>query len=293
MPVKTACRLTGLPRSTYYRIDRGYQHYQPVDAPIPARDRHQPAALSQAERDQIIELLERDEYSDLSAYQTYWRCVDAGLIGCSQRTWYRIATAATLTGDRRQTRRGGHGRRKPCAKASHPNQLWSWDATELAGPGHERYKLILIIDVYSRYPIGWRIDHHEATPAAVELFTTAIDQHGIPDTVHADNGATMRAHDLVKLLHTQGAVTSYSRPRVSNDNPFSESMFKTIKYDLNCPTRFDSIEHARAWTAEFLHRYATQHRHSGLANHTPANAHHGTTDIVCLACPASSGLRTP
>jgi len=291
--VGRGCQLVGLARSSYYRVARGYRHYRPVAAPVPHTARVQPAALTPAERDQIIAVLteiddtgepDADQQAwaaDLSVQQVYWRAFDAGLVGCSQRTFYRVAAGQQLVGDRRRGghgRHGSHGRKPPAVAATRPNQLWSWDATELAGPGQERYKLMLVLDVYSRYPVRWRIEYSETTPDAVELFTTAIAQYGVPSTVHADNGSVMRSHDLVDQLHDQGIVTSYSRPRVSDDNPFSESMFKTIKYDLSCPDRFDTIEHARAWTETFLTRYATEHRHSGIGHYTPAAVYHGTVD---------------
>jgi transposase InsO family protein len=292
MATSQACALVGLPRSTYYRLSRGYRHYQPVTTPLPQAARFQPAALTVAERDQIVAVLtqvdslsgldeEEAVAADLSAQQVYWRAFDAGLLSCSQRTFYRVAARRQLIGDRRRGghgRRGSRGRRPPAAAATRPNQLWSWDATELTGPGRERYKLMLILDVYSRFPTGWRIEYGEAIPHALALFTTAITRHGVPSVVHADNGSVMRSHDLVSQLHDHGIVTSYSRPRVSDDNPFSESMFKTIKYDLSCPDRFDSIDHARAWTAAFLARYATEHHHSGLGHYTPAAVYQGTVD---------------
>lgn len=281
LAVTRACRLVGLPRATYYRIHRGYRHYTPVPVPVPQADRAQPAALTPAERDQVTAVLDQPEYADLSVGQTYWRAFDAGQIACSQRTFYRIATAQNLVGDRRQTRHAGQGapsRRTPAVAATRPGQLWSWDATELKGPGQQRYKLMLIIDVYSRYPIGWKIEYTESYTHAIDLFTTAIDRHGAPEVIHADNGPVMRSHDLVNMLHTKDIITSYSRPRVSDDNPFSESMFKTIKYDLTCPDRFDNIDHARDWTHDFLDRYATHHRHSGLGYYTPAAVYHHTVE---------------
>ena len=287
-----ACALVGMARSTYYRLSRGYRHYQPVTDPVRHPDRAQPAALTPKERDQIIALLTHahpDDGADdgaqggedLSVQQIYWRALDAGLVGCSQRTFYRVAAREHLVGDRR---RGGHGRRgrvgrqPPAVAAARPNQLWSWDATELTGPRRERYKLMLVIDVYSRFPIGFKIEREEAIPHAIDLFADAIDHYGVPEVIHADNGSVMRSNDLIHHLHDHNIVTSYSRPRVSNDNPFSESMFKTLKYDLTCPHHFDSIDHARAWTHTFLTRYATHHRHSGLAHHTPAAVYHGTAD---------------
>lgn len=290
MATGRACQLVGLPRSSYYRVSQGYRHYQPVLVPVPHRDRVQPAALTQAERDQIIDLLTlhtndaevTGDAEDLSVQQVYWRAFDAGLVGCSARTFYRVAARHRLVGDRR---RGGHGRRRshgrtpPAVAATRPDELWSWDATELTGPGRERYKLMLVLDVYSRFPVGWRIEHSETTACALDLFATAIARHGPPSTVHADNGSVMRSHDLVDQLHDHGIVTSYSRPRVSDDNPFSESMFKTIKYDLSCPEEFDDIDHAREWTGTFLHRYATEHRHSGLGHYTPTAVYHGTVTL--------------
>lgn len=162
-------------------------------------------------------------------------------------------------------------------------ELWSWDITELRGPRtQDRYKLYLVIDVFSRYPVAWRIEYSENTPLAVEMFAKAIAHFGQPATVHADNGASMRSHKLIELLEQNNVVTSYSRPRVSDDNPFSESLFKTIKYDLECPLSFDSIEHAREWTEQFLHRYSTEHRHSGLGRYTPHAVHFGTAETQRL-----------
>ncbi|WP_020110042.1 IS3 family transposase [Nocardia sp. 348MFTsu5.1] len=279
MAVAHACRLVGIARSTHYRISRDYKHYTPVANPIAHADRHQPAALSAAERHQMIEVLTDDDYADLSVVQTYWRAFDDGKVGCSERTAYRIATAQGLVGDRRRRRGGGGGvsRRRPVVVATEPNQLWSWDATELRGPGRDdRYKLSLAIDVFSRYPVAWRIEYHESTPLAVDMFTAAFARHGAPAVLHADNGTVMRSADLMTALGTASTTASFSRPRVSDDNPFSESLFKTIKYDLACPDRFDDIDHARQWTAQFLDRYAHHHRHSGLGRHTPASVFDGT-----------------
>ncbi|MGW3485677.1 IS3 family transposase [Rhodococcus indonesiensis] len=282
MPVTRACALVGVPRSSYYRLSRGYTHYRPVPDPIPQARRRQPAALSGAERAAIVEVLSADDHANLSVVQTYWRVFDAGTVACSQRTFYRVAAAAHLVGDRRR-RRGGVGpaRRRPVVRADAVGQLWSWDITELRGPRtQDRYLLYLVIDVFSRYPVAWCLEHRESAQRAVELFTTAITRHGAPTVLHADNGASMRSTVLLDALEAAGVLASFSRPRVSDDNPFSEALFKTVKYDLSCPARFDSIDHARQWTAQFLHRYATEHRHSGLGRHTPASVHHGTAAEV-------------
>ncbi|OUS95466.1 IS3 family transposase [Rhodococcus sp. NCIMB 12038] len=280
--VRAACGLVGLPRSTYYRLTRNYRHYRPVTDPIPQKKRRQPAALTADERTAIIAVLESDEYAELSVVQTYWRAFDAGRVGCSERTFYRVATEQNMVGDRRRRKYGGGStpRHKPIVHCGRVGDLWSWDVTELRGPRtQDRYKLYLVIDVFSRYPVAWRIEYTENTDLAVQMFATAIAEHGAPGVVHADNGSIMRAHTLVDALAGNGVLASYARPRVSDDNPFSESLFKTIKYDLSCPLVFDSIDHARHWTAEFLHRYATEHRHSGLGRHTPAAIHAGTAAL--------------
>lgn len=271
-----------MPRPTFYRRSRGYRHYQPVPQPTPQRERRQPAALSADERATVLSVLDAEEYADLSVVETYWRAFDAGQLTCSQRTFYRIAKAESLVGDRRRTRaHGTSSRRTPAVAAGQVGDLWSWDITELKGPDiRDRYCLYLAIDVFSRHPVGWCVEYSESKQRAVKLFTDAISLHGAPKVVHADNGASMRSHELIDTLRRNGVLTSYSRPRVSDDNPFSESLFKTIKYDLTCPDRFEDIDHARAWTEAFLHDYATEHRHSGLGRHTPASVFFGTAATV-------------
>ena len=281
MPVARACTMVGLARSTYYRLSRGYQHYRPVAEPVPHRERRQPAALTEEERGEVVRVLTADPHADDSVVQTYWDAFDAGALACSQRTFYRIAKSERLVGDRRRTRRhGASSSRTPVVAAAKAGDLWSWDITELRGPSNERYYLYLIIDVFSRYPVGWCVEKRIAKKRAVTLFREAIGRHGVPKVVHSDNGSTMRSEELLDALQAKGVVASFSRPRVSDDNPFSESLFKTIKYDLSCPDRFSSLEHAQEWTARFLHRYATKHRHSGLARHTPASVFFGTAHEV-------------
>lgn len=276
--VSGSCTTVGLARSTYYRRSRGYRHYKPVLAPLPQSERLQPAALGADERDTVVEVLTDDRYADKSVVQTYWRAFDAGEVMCSQRTFYRIAKAERLVGDPRRTRSHGFSTpRTPAVATTGVGELWSWDITELRGPGRsDRYFLYLAIDVFSRYPVAWCIEYTESKARAVTLFTDAITTHGAPRVLHSDNGAVMRSGDLVNSLTATGALMSYSRPRVSDDNPFSESLFKTIKYDPACPDRFDSLDHAREWTETFLHGYATEHRHSGLGRHTPASVYDGS-----------------
>ena len=222
--VRDGCTLVGLARATYYRVTRKYTHYRPVLDPRPHKDRPQPAALTESERAAIVSVLEDDEYADLSIIQTYWRAFDSERIECSERTFYRIANEQGLVGDRRRSKLGGlvQHRSKPIVHAGDVGQLWSWDVTELRGPRtQDRYRLYLVIDVFSRYPVGWRIEYSEDSAMAVEMFARAIERFGAPKCVHADNGAVMRSNALVTSLVAKKVVPTYSRPRVSDDNPFS------------------------------------------------------------------------
>jgi transposase InsO family protein len=275
-----ACRLLGVPRSTFYhRRGRG-----PLTERAWSFSRvhaHQPNALSSDETDAVVRVLTDPDLVDKSVCQAYWVGFDQGRVPCSQSTFYRIARTQEMVGDRRPCRpRGtGPGRPKPVASAGEVNQLWSWDISELRGPRRERYQLFLAMDVYSRYPVAWRIEQHARHEYAVEMFQDAFGRCGMPQVLHADNGTQMRSNELRDLL-ADIVTASYSRPNVSDDNPFSEALFKTIKYDLDMPEQFDSIEHARAWTARFVTRYAREHRHVGLNRHTPHDVFTGTAGKV-------------
>lgn len=285
MTVTRACALAGIPRASFYRISRGYQHYQPVAEPVAHRQRRQPAALTDAEKEQVIDALCDPTMADRSVVQTYWSSVDAGRVSCSPSSFYRLARAENLVGDRRRGRHCGTSaaRVKPAAAAGAPGDLWTWDITLLPGPRRSFFRLYLAIDVYSRYPVAWRIEPDETATKATEMFVDAFHRHGTPALLHADNGAAMRSNELAAALEAVAVQRSFSRPRVSNDNPFSESLFKTIKYDLDHPARFDSIDHARCWTSEFLHRYATEHHHSALGYYTPEQVFTGTAEQVRAA----------
>jgi len=280
-PVTRACQILGVPRSTFY-------HRRSRD-PLAQRswsrrDIRQPHALSAEEVDAAVQVLADLDLVEKSVCQAYWAGFDTGRLTCSQSTFYRIARSRELVGDRRPCRARGSSpnRPKPVAAAAEVNQLWSWDISELNGPGRVRYHLFLVLDVYSRYPIGWRIEQHASREYAVEMFKDAFGRCGVPQVLHSDNGSQMRSHELRDLL-ADIVTASFSRPHVSNDNPFSEALFKTIKYDPSMPEAFDSIEHARDWMTDFLDRYSREHRHVGLNRHTPHAIFTGTAHQVQTA----------
>jgi putative transposase len=268
-------RLTGYPKSSWYRHRRGDGGAKPD--PIPQRERWQPQALSLAEECQILAFLDQERFADLSVQQVFWRVFDEGHYVASQRTWYRVAARHWLSGDRR---RGSTHPAKtiPELCAAGPNQVWSWDITRVKikvqkTPLH----LYLIEDVFSRKCVGWRLEQRERDELACRLITDAVTaEGGRPHTLHADGGPSMTSEQVKLLLIGLGIAHSRSRPHVSNDNPFSESLFKTLKYDLDYPTSFDSFEHARAWIEAFTVRYNSDHRHSGLAGFTPNSVHDGS-----------------
>lgn len=271
-----ACALLDVARSTFYdRRAKGPLLQR--SASFSRQGAVQPNALTVGEVDEVVQVLGDPALQDTSVCQAYWVAFDAGRVSCSQSSFYRIARTRGLVGDRRRCRPTARasGRTKPVAAAGSVNQLWSWDISELRGPGRCRYHLFLAIDVYSRYPVAWRIEQHAWHGHAVEMFTDAFGRCGLPDVLHADNGAQMRSNDLRDLL--DGVVeASYSRPHVSDDNPFSEALFKTIKYDLAMPEHFDSLEHAREWMTTFIERYSREHKHVGLNRHTPHEVFTGT-----------------
>lgn len=272
-----ACRAVGLPRSTWYRHHR-VNPAPPRPEPTPHVDRVQPRALSQTERENVRQLLNSDEYVDEAPATVWAKELDAGRYHCSVSTMYRILREHDEVGDRR--RQATHPpRTKPELCASGPNRVWSWDITKLAGP--ERglyYQAYVLIDIYSRYTPGWMIAEGEDSELASRFLRDSIAKHAIdPDqlTIHADRGPSMKSKTVAELLSDLKVTKSHSRPKTSNDNPYSESQFKTLKYRPVFPARFDSIEHARQFLGEFFDWYNHEHRHSGIGLHTPASVHFG------------------
>ena len=268
-----ACALLGASRATRYRRRR-----PPVTRPLTPRPA--PAnALTDAERRHVLEVLRSQEYCDLAPAQVWARLLDDGVYLCSISTMYRLLAAAGENRERRR-QRSHPAKKKPELIARRPNQVWSWDITKLQGP--ERgvaYELFVIIDIFSRYVVGWMVSHAETGELAEAFIADTLATHGIGRdqlSLHADRGTSMTSKPVAQLLVDLGVARSHSRPHVSNDNPYSEANFKTLKYCPAFPGRFGSIEDARAFSAAFFEHYNHVHRHTGIGLHTPASVHYGT-----------------
>ena len=272
---RTACSLTGRARASHYRRLRPPQVRRP---PIPQSQRKAPTqALSPAERAAVLGVLNTVGNADLSIGQVWVRELDEGRYWCSLSSMYRIARAAGQTRERRA--QATHPAKvKPELLADAPSQVWSWDITKLRGPTKGVwFHLYVLIDIYSRYNPGWIVAAREDSVLAKDFLDEAITRNGtIPHTVHADRGTSMTSKPVAQLLLDLGVDRSHSRPHVSNDNPYSEAAFKTLKYAPVFPENFGSIQDARAFCESFFGYYNHEHRHSGIGLHTPASVHYGT-----------------
>jgi len=240
-------------------------------------------ALKPREKEQVRQVLNSEPFQDSAPREVYATLLDAGQYLCSWRTMYRILKEHQLVRERRnQLRHPTYT--KPELLATGPNQLWSWDITKLRGPAKwTYYYLYVILDVYSRYVTGWLIAECESARLAEQLIAqTCTKQEIVPDqlTLHADRGSAMKSKPVALLLADLGVTKTHSRPYVSNDNPYSEAQFKTMKYRPSYPERFGSIQDARAWARPFFHWYNHEHYHSGLALLTPATVHYGQAQAV-------------
>ena len=275
--VRQACVLTGRSRASHYRDARGPVHGPPPPRCSPANK------LSDAEFDALLDLLRSEEFVDLAPAQVWAILLDAGTYMASISTMYRVLRSQDEVRDRR--RQATHPARvRPELVASGPNQVWSWDISKLKGPAKGvYYDLYVIIDIFSRYVVGWMVAPTETAELAKAFIAATIKAHGVTTevlTIHADRGTSMTSKPVAVLLAELGVTRTHSRPHVSNDNPYSEAAFKTLKYCPAFPDRFGSIQDARAFCAEFFDYYNHHHRHSGIALHTPASMHFGTADDV-------------
>jgi len=277
---RAACAALAISRATHYRRDREPRLGPPAPRPSP------PRALSPIERTAVLDLLNGERFVDASPSQTYATLLDEGRYLASERTMYRILAAAGEVRERRN-QRCHPAYAKPELLATGPNELWSWDITKLRGPAKWTYfQLYVILDVYSRYVTGWMVATRESAALAERLIAEVAAKQGIkPDslTIHADRGTSMTSKPVALLLADLGIVKSHSRPHVSNDNPYSEAGFKTLKYRPDFPDRFGSIEDARAFCQAFFAWYNNAHRHSGIALFTPADVHYGRSDELLVA----------
>lgn len=275
--MQRSCSLTGVARATYYRRT---SRLGPVHGPRPART-PPPQSLTEGERARILRLLNSPAYADLAIPQVWARELDNGRYHCSVSTMYRVARAAGQTRERR--RLATHPARvRPELIATGPSQVWSWDITALKGPVKGIwYRCYVIIDIFSRYVTGWLVAGAEDAVVARDFLAAAIDRNGIePHTIHADRGGAMVSRPVSEMLVNLGVLRSHSRPRTSNDNPYSEAQFKTMKYVPDFPDRFGSLPDARAFCDGFFAAYNHEHRHSGIGMHTPASVHYGTAEQV-------------
>jgi len=278
------CSAINLPRATFYR----WRGRTSGAEPRPVRPRPAPPrALAPEERQQVLDQLHSDRFVDKSPGEVCATLLDEGQYLCSPRTMYRILASAQEVRERRdQLKHPVYT--KPELLATGPNQVWSWDITKLLGPEKWTYfYLYVIIDIFSRYVVGWMVATRESAALASRLVWETCLKQGLPNDhnliIHSDRGAPMKSKLLAQLLADLGITKSFSRPQVSNDNPFSESHFKTLKYHPGFPGRFGCIEDARGHCGPFFDWYNDEHRHSGIEMLTPAMLHYGRADEILAA----------
>ncbi len=278
--VSKACLTLGVPRASFYRFDK-----PPAPATTKPRRKHR-RALTATERADVKAVLYSERFVDKSPYQVYAAILDEGRYLCSVRTMYRILAEDNASLERRNQLRHPNYE-KPELLATGPNQVWSWDITKLLGPQKwTYYYLYVILDIYSRYVVGWMLAHREAQDLAMRLIRETIDKQDVCEdelTLHSDRGPSMTSHNVAQLLATLGVTKSHSRPHVSNDNPFSESQFKTMKYRPDFPARFESHDEALRFCRTFFAWCNDEHYHSGIGLLTPASLHYGQAEKILAA----------
>lgn len=272
---KPACEALGVSRASYYRYRAPKRERPPRPKP--------PRALSEQERQVVLDTLNDDRFVDQAPAQVYSALLDQRVYLCSVRTMYRILEVNGQVKERRnQLRHPTYA--KPELLATAPNQLWSWDITKLKGPVKWTYfYLYVVLDVFSRYVVAWLLAEQESSRLAKQLLEQAFENENIKPgdlTLHADRGSSMKSHTLAQMLADLGVTKTHSRPHVPDDNPFSESQFKTMKYRPEFPKRFGSMADGLAFTRPFFHWYNHEHHHSALGFLTPAQVHYGLADDV-------------
>ena len=276
-----ACQALAVPRSSLYRSRHPHQE----ELGHPKETRHSPRALSQAEKDHIRQVLDSQRFEDQSPQEVYATLIDEGQYLCSIRSMYRILKADEQVRERRnQLRHPNYV--KPELLATEVNQLWSWDITKLLGPSKWTYFYLYdIMDIFSRYVVGWLIAERESASLAEELIAATCTRQNINPgqlTIHADRGSSMTSKPVALLMADLGVTKTHSRPHVSNDNPYSEAQFKTMKYRPDFPERFGCLLSARSWAEDFFQWYNYDHHHSALGLLTPADVHFGRTQAMLV-----------
>jgi len=308
MGAHAACLALGVPRATFYRQQSLKRKHVgaplaplapevgmaatpagvaaipiPTATPTPAPIRVHPRALSLAERQAVLAVLHSERFCDVAPAEAYATLLDEGTYLASERTMYRLLAAAGETGERRN-QRVHPAYTKPELLATRPNEVWSWDITKLLGPAKWTYfYLYVLLDIFSRYVVGWLVAEREQATLAERLIAETAEKQDIDAgqlTLHADRGSSMTSKPVAFLLADLGITKTHSRPHVSNDNPFSEAQFKTLKYRPDFPARFDRIEHARAFCQQFFPWYNGEHHHASLGLLTPEVVHYGQAATV-------------
>jgi putative transposase len=278
---KAACEALEVPRATFYR------HMSP-ESPTEEKCRPAPVlALTEQEKKTVIDVLHSERFQDKAPRQVYATLLDEGEYYCSVRTMYRILNE--MHGDVKERRRHVEHPHyeKPELLATAPNQVWSWDITKLKGPVKWTYfYLYVILDIFSRYVVGWMVAHREQDALAKRLIEESCRKQQIEPgqlIIHSDRGSSMKSKAVANLLAELGVIKSHSRPHVSDDNPYSEAQFKTLKYCPEFPDRFGCIQDARSFCQGFFAWYCEKHHHSGIGLMTPESVHYGCAEGIFIA----------
>ena len=293
LPLKVACDVLGLNRSTIYARQRKSAGSAGDAAMRSRKDCFQPNALSATERGLVLDTLHSERFSDQPPAQVHASLLDDGVILCSVSTMHRLLRDKGENGDRRNQRPAQH-HAIPRLRATRPNEVWTWDVTKLATVKPGVYlSLYVVLDLFSRFALAWMVSRKENSALAQQLIREAMARYAVAAgslTIHQDRGSPMIARSYLDMVSDLGATASHSRPRVSNDNPFSESQFKTLKYQPDYPGRFDNDAHARIWCDEYFDWYNFHHYHSGLARFTTAQVF--TSEYRELAVQRQAALDT-
>lgn len=277
VPVSVACRGLDVSRASYYRALRP-KPSRTVTKRLPPK-----RALSSIEKQRVLDILHCEEFIDQAPASIFNHLLDRGEFYCSVRTMYRILHENDEVRERRNQRR--HTKyTKPELLATKPNQVWSWDITKLKAPQKWHfYYLYVILDIYSRYVVGWTLGHRESSTLARHLILTSCEKQAVAKNtlkLHSDRGSSMTSKTVATLLSELGVSRSLNRPYVKNDNPFSESQFKTLKYRPQFPKRFGSFEDARSFCQQFFRWYNNEHLHSSIGYFAPANVHYNRSQLL-------------